>query len=152
MASTVTVPPSVHQEIGEWVGCGGVSGLSCGFDLTKATRDSTCLPDREAHRPAIAHHQDYVDTQIRVEHPKEGAKCSEPSGSCEKETHLNDEEPEPENKPKDTEEAEEIGVFDFDGNVKSSESPNLQNDKTKGELHSSAESQKDAKKKTRVRI
>lgn len=61
---------------------------------------------------------------------------------------FNDEEPEPENKPKDTEEAEEIGVFDFDSNVKSSESPKpTKLTKPKGSSTVPPNLKKDAKKK-----
>jgi coiled-coil domain-containing protein 55 len=61
---------------------------------------------------------------------------------------FNDEEPEPENKPKDTEEAEEIGVFDFDSNVKSSGSPKpTKLTKPKGSSTVPPNLKKDAKKK-----
>ena len=61
---------------------------------------------------------------------------------------FNDEEPEPENKPKDTEEAEEIGVFDFDSNVKSSDSPKpTKLTKPKGSSTAPPNLKKDAKKK-----
>ena len=61
---------------------------------------------------------------------------------------FDNEELEPENKPKDTDEAEEIGVFDLDSNVKSVESPKpTKSTKTKGSSTVPPNLKKDAKKK-----